>query len=426
MRFKLLLISFILLLIIIYLIIPIPLWVLYCLLTITIFLMIFKKEKFLLAINSFLFITLTLELVLRLIVGSNLEIYPIPEYPMLKVHQPNQSWGSDNIIGVGNLSKELNTVKYAEYKKGWIFKTDNRGFTYCYDYEDEKLPLIFLGDSYTDCGVQFSWVKQLYEQQNIKGHNLAFGGYGPWSHLMILKKELKHRKLTKKPLVIWCLFSGNDLEEFYNTNLSLNGIKNNSLFSILKIHIDNLRRRSSIKYIFEQCINVFSVEKDIKNPEDKGVIIRKINKKNVLFAKSYIDGNNYTIEQIKSHKNYNILQGVFKEMKDFCNKNNLEIKVLLFPNKAEVYYSYLGNEILKNGYVGDNPSSFSKELTEICKEYEIPFFDLKPYFLKESKKSLKENILLWQKDDTHWNVYGHKKTMEYVRDSVLQFSPEII
>lgn len=137
--------------------------------------------------------------------------------------------------------------------------------------------------------------------------------------------------------------------------------------------------------------NIFNKDQKI----NKKISINKINNIDVVFYRKYID----------ISKKDNLVTHIFT---DSALLERIAA-VVFIPTKYTVYSEFLDKK--------DKGSAF-RFLSEGYSKYGIQVLDLTPALRKESLKRLKNNQFTFFKDDTHWNSYGVKASMEFLKENI--------
>ena len=272
--------------------------------------------------------------------------------------------------------------------------------------ETENVDAVVLGDSYTEPYSRGkkpnSWVDLVSTNKNLNILSSALSATSPNEQLLLLQRTQKFYNIKGKKL-IWCLYSGNDLFDNYNNHYL---VKHLNFYEKWKYKILNFIVKSPVL----SMINPFLKIKLLlptgldNNPRALPYNKYKNNKGTFYAVKHEIDRNNLSLKQVREHWNYSKLVKTITVMDSICKSSNIELEIFMFPNKMEVYTA--------NGITKDTLSSpFSFSVDSICKNLNIPFFDLKPHFIKSAEIC---DSLLWIPDDTHWNNEGHRVAAEYL------------
>jgi len=315
---------------------------------------------------------------------------------------------------VGDLGHKAGFQAY-ETKRRLVFKTDSYGFR-----NDPKeggqtpgpVDLIMLGDSFgtgADTAQDDTWASILSQKYHLHTYNLSMPESSPWHELMNLKIESKRLNTDGKTIVLWALFSGNDLDDSYGDELTPS--VSHSWWQSVRVSLLTFQNLSPIRAV----AGVFWWR--IGHPVKPVVSRRLPNGITLLFRPRYQIAVERTYDQVKKHPNYSKLIAVMDEMKRFTDAHHLAVAVVVIPAKEEVYSWVLHG----NSDVADNAiSGFSQAVAERCKANGLAFLDLKPFFIGEARREFKQSgQLLWWNDDTHWNGRGQEFAAFTVYDRLL-------
>ena len=375
------------------------------------------------AISSISMVLTASDLVLRNFSADSYRLYPNPTLPLTKRYAPNIESIDETF---GDLSIMLGTENFGK-KIYYKLETDIYGFTFSSDYSSlqNSYNLLVLGDSYAESfsfsqnkslsNINHSWADLITKGIELTVYNLSISGTSPWEQYLNLSNEVQRLDLHPNTTLLWCMFSGNDLDDNYGETTDLSKITVNSYWKSLAIRIDNFRERSSLVYLIN---NALSAMPDLSNP-DKVILKDFMGPSKILFFKPYVDRTKRTYGEVLSHSNYKMLESTITAMSHLTMKRNIKLKLLLFPCKEEIY-----SWVLKDAppwATEDTLSGFSVALNRLCIKYNIDFHDLKPFFVERSKRVYKDSAeLLWHNDDTHWNGKGNEAAADFILKHVLK------
>ena len=292
--------------------------------------------------------------------------------------------------------------------------SDKYGFSACHGVSPkDTADLLFLGDSYTACSGNDNWVSYLYEHYGYKGYNLGLPATGPWEQYINLVLEYNRLKINKQPLLLWCFFTGNDLDDFYGPTTDIQQLPYSSWSEKTCYHINNFRKQSSVTYLIKRLlISKFNVHSYSKTAED--VLVKDLpNGKQLLFYKRDAQAAKRSEKAVREHPNYAQLLATLKAMKAFTTKHGIRLNILSFPTKEEVYAWAMNDQ--KSLASPQTPSGFAHVLQQHCDTLGIDFYDLKPHLIEQSEQLFKKSgEILWWYDDTHWNNQGHETVAAYI------------
>jgi hypothetical protein len=293
----------------------------------------------------------------------------------------------------GDLAIFMGDQKY-RFEKFVRFQTDELGFrNNPRERFDENLAVV-LGDSFGagSGGSQEVMLSSVLEERyGVTNYNLSVGGASPWAELMTLKHEIQNISVEPNGIMLWLLFSGNDLDDSFRKCFD---VHTNGRLRQLLIRAENFRFRSPVLKMLRRNVDRSHLVK-----------VQTLNDQQLLFYTPYIERVNRTEDEIKAHENYSIFQQIFDEMYAFCLSYQLRLYVVLVPSKSETYsWVFRGSDGNRhtNGRGG-----LSEVLLQWCEPEGIPFLDLTPHFKWMAEHEWRQNgRLLYWRDDTHWNDLG--------------------
>lgn len=318
----------------------------------------------------------------------------------------------------GDLAAMSGVKNYRETRRT-VFKTDSFGFRTDKIATEDVLDVIILGDSFgagTDTSQEKILGSLLTGKYGFKTYNLSIPNSSPWHELMDLKTELKRLRTKPGTVVLWTIFTGNDLDEEYSDVME--PYHPQDPFKYLYLNLINYKSHSPIQrllthYTFFKPLPFTEYE----TPER--VFARDfLNKKKILFYHNYEQRRKRTIVDILRHHNFKKLNRVFDEMKRFAGSEDLTVAVVLIPSKEEVY-----SWVIDGGrpWSSDTkPSPFSVAVSELGRAEGFYCLDLKPFLISESKRLYDDSgEILWWYDDTHWNGRGHAAAASIIYENLL-------
>ncbi len=272
------------------------------------------------------------------------------------------------------------------------FITDTYGFRNWAAALTNEVEILVLGDSFA----YGSGVTQDLTFSNLLAANLGKTVYNlavpacPRQEVRNLMLELPRLKLTANPILLWLIFEGNDLLSDEHPNQTIETRARSNLGQLL-IPLISYGQRSPIGQLFGAWWRGYSTKEQ--------VLVREFPMHGtVLFYRPYEHSMGLTRKNIKQMVGWQNLQVAFDSMRKLAKAHALKVYVITAPTKAQVYVD------------ADKSSS---DLAILIREQALAsgfdFLDLKPSLIKAANRPLGEKQnLLWWKDDTHWNDYGHK------------------
>jgi len=332
--------------------------------------------------------------------------------PYLSRFSPNVSFTG---VVTGDLAHNRGFQAY-QTERTIVFKTDSYGFRNDYAEGGQTqgpIDLIMLGDSFgTGVGTTQgeTWASILGQRYQMRTYNLSMPESGPWQELMNLKIESKRLHTDKKTIVLWALFSGNDLDDPYGDELTPS--VSHSWWGPIHSTLLTFRNLSPIRAVAE------GFQWRLRHRSVNPVVARRLaDGRNVLFRPRYQIAVERTYDQVKRHPNYSKLVAVIDEMKSFTDAVHLSVVVVMVPAKEEVYSWILNGTTMA---ANDTSSGFSKAVAERCDADGLTFLDLKPLLVEEARREFGQSgQLLWWNDDTHWNGRGQEFAAFTVYDRLI-------
>ncbi len=296
------------------------------------------------------------------------------------------------------------------------FETDEHGFRNSINLNDADFILVgdsfIVGNGNTQEHIPSEILSRLL---NKKVANIAFPG-DPNSYEKNLLEFQNEISMQSKIILFY--FEGNDFENkdinnnkeerknkslnskfFYKTWIYYNILENTKDIYLAKIYPSNqvffklIRRNSySINQIIFDKLYYF-YKKRLLNKEfskNKKILIKNVNQRSIAFYNNYVP---------KTRKNKIFFTHIFKNI-DILKKIQF---VIFIPTKYRVYSDFLGENLSDN-----------LALEFLKNEYEklyIPVYDITKILKSEIKN---ENLVYWR-DDTHWNYNGINVSMKYIK-----------
>lgn len=275
------------------------------------------------------------------------------------------------------------------------FETDRFGFRNRPAAADAPIEIVVAGDSFglgSGTAQDLIWPSLLGRSLGRSIYNLSLGGQSPSDELYNLRFELPRLRLAPRALVIWMIFSGNDLEDSYAT-----------------LGVDPLTQRRSIPgELYTRLANfrghspVFRLARSITSyPERKErVFSREIEGAGrMLFLHDYAA----ELERDYTGENFGKLLQSITDMKKLL-AGRADLLIAIAPSKEEIYL---------------RPGVLSSPLFEIivphCELLGISCVDLRSPLARAAPEAKEP---LWWPDDTHWSESGHRVVSEFLSREV--------
>jgi hypothetical protein len=285
-----------------------------------------------------------------------------------------------------------------------------------------------LGDSYVigwSIDQEKTWVERLAQKIAKPVYNLGVSGISPKQELMLLKYLLHTNPESMKiEHLLWVIFEGNDLEDYYETfrsqdphesNESRNPFAGTIEEALHSIPLD-MKEESVINRLRERQIVFthpsFEGHKNDHYEVDGIPLVDPLYHSTKygyrMFRKEYIERAGKPESYVLNHPNRPLLDQTFKEMEALRRKYSFKVTVLLAPSAPRLYARYfedlppISNEPFFLNYVKDLAHSAGFEVVDLNEL-------LQPCSAKE---------LLYWRDDTHWNERGNEIVAEILRRSI--------
>jgi hypothetical protein len=288
------------------------------------------------------------------------------------------------------------------------FVTDSLGFRNEPGALAEPVDVILLGDSFgVGAGTtqEETWAALLEGRWGHRVYNLSMPG-GPWHEVLNLEYTLERLETRPGTVILWALFSGNDLDDAYGESLeppAPRGALGRAL-----VAYGSFRRRSPLRLL-------------LRSPHGSRaeVIERALPRgEPVLFFGPYAERARRTPGDLHAHPNHPALRRVLARMRRLAAARGIGVAIIAIPSKAEVYSWLL--EGREPWSARSEPTAFAAVLSSAAGEEGFRFLDLEPR-LAEAARRLYElhGKSLWWRDDTHWNAEGHRVAAEAVAAELL-------
>lgn len=323
------------------------------------------------------------------------------QMPLVTRYVPNEVYEG---VNYGDVSRHLFTHAPA---RPYRFVTDAYGFRNEVS-DPEQIDLLILGDSYGDgsgTSQDERLVNILAEQYEFTVYNLAFDATSPWQQYVNLAVEIDRLDTHEGTLILWILFSGNDLDDYYYPELDIDALPWRSPLGKLGTSIRNFRDHSPVsRYI--------SVARTNRSP-DWLVEETFLDGSTMVFSYQYIEVSQRTSEDIRNHPNYEHLRATLTATHELTDSKGVTLVIILAPSKEEVY-SWLTDQA-DPWSTNPSPGEFAVELEALTDQEGLCFIDLKPLLVAESQRVYEESgDLLWWRDDTHWTPLAQQITAAYL------------
>lgn len=235
---------------------------------------------------------------------------------------------------------------------------------------------------------------------------------------------LRNEVISYKPDLVIMLLIHNDFNESFQFKPGV------YTSSFLKLKIDNnavieeiqpepyvapwynfLRKTATWRYLAYRQKVKFQVLKDIILGD---IITGKAfadikNDESEYQANIEVSNINEHIPEIKIATDY-----LFREIKSVCDKNNIEILILMDGNRDGIY-----NNIGTGHSYETGPLKLNSIAGSMALKYDINFIDMHPIFENDYSINHKSFTFL---NDGHWNSYAHKYVADVIYKYIAQHS----
>jgi hypothetical protein len=371
-----------------------------------------RARKVTLVIVSVALTATASDLVLRLtpVVPDDL-VEKWPRMPLVNRYVPGLNYEGHRF---NDLSRMAGVKEWREEKLVRVI-TDSEGFRNEQPDLTRPLDVIILGDSFGGGAVsqEHTWGSLLAREYRLNTYNLSSPASGPWQQYVNLWAEQERLPTGRGTVLVWQLFTGNDLEDDYGS-LDVGALPWRGPLGAWLSRVHSWGARSPVRYLIENSAGG-------RGP--RGAVIARdfLNGRKLLFYQPYTETSFRTPEQIVSHPNFGRLRATVGAVKRLAEARGMRLVVVLVPSKEEVYsWVWKGEPVWATEA---NPSGFSTVLTRLCAEEGIGFLDLKPRLIAESRRTFEgAGQLLYWYDDTHLSTAGYVFTASVIYRELIRTS----
>lgn len=372
-------------------------------------------QNFLLSLSAICLTVTCLDLTLRPLISHRLHYTPtniasrkLPRLPIVGRWDPNLSF---DVESYGDLAAMSGDVRLREYRRV-AFHTDSAGFRNV--PERGPVDLVVLGDSFgagvgaTEDKIFARLLETRYAQRT---YNLSYPG-GPYDQFVNFAIESPRLTFTPTARVIWTFYTGNDMDDAGGEIWELEKLPWRGAFGQLQVEYRTFRNRSPLNQ-WMQALRWW-----LKG-RTEGVIVRELpNGRPILFQSSHEAWAKRTREEIERHPNFSKLERTLSAMRNLMANRELDLTVLIFPTKGEVYPWILDQ---RTPMPDDARSSgFALAVLGACERARLRCLDTKPYLVEQARRLLDSSgELLWWRDDTHLGERGHEAVATLIADEIL-------
>lgn len=341
-----------------------------------------------------------------------LSVHTWDEMPLVFRYDAGVRYDGETYGDLAMMSLDKSLREYRGYK----FRTDAYGFRN--DPANATLQpadVILLGDSFgVGAGTtqEATWATLLAREHNLSVYNLSIEGAGPWQELINFELEIDRVRPRAGAVVVWAIFSGNDLDDAYYTPLNVSALLWQGKLARLVYAFKKFRYRSPLRRVILPVAGAWNSREN--------VIARDFAAgRKALFYAPYDASRRRTRQDVLRHPNFAALGRVVAAMKHVTDERGLRLAIVCLPSKEEVYSWMLDGA--QPWSTGAQPSGFGDALKDLSREHGIAYVDLKARMVAASRRTFEESgELLWWWDDTHWNAVGHRVAASVVYDELLR------
>jgi hypothetical protein len=336
----------------------------------------------------------------------------VPELPEIYRFSPNI-----NFVGrtYGNLAATSGRKDWRE-NRDIRFVTDGNGYRNDPVELDVARPvdLVILSDSYgvgDGTSQEATWPSVLSREHKLTLYNLSMDGASPWQEFVTFMLEKDRLKLPPNTLVVWTLFTGNDLDDLYLPVYEKSQLPWRGHLAQVKDALRDFRYRSPLRRILLRHGEASPREDVIARTLPDGRLM--------LFSRAYEQAAMRTPDEVRRHPNFNQLRSTIKAMKKLTDFDRLRLAIVVLPCKEEIYSWVLAQK--QPWFGAAELSGFAQVVEELSQANDIQFIDLTPRILAAARRAYTEQsgALLWWRDDTHMNGLGHQAAATAIYDQLL-------
>jgi hypothetical protein len=273
-----------------------------------------------------------------------------------------------------------------------------------------KQNIIVLGDSYSSAAPSYSdcWPNLLRIKTKKNVYNLAQPGESPNQEFIQFSLENKRILKDTNCIILWQLFSGNDLDDVF-FGLNIDSLKSTLFLDKIITKSTNLYSSSILGFITDKI----KAKNNIDYKPNSVLVKTDTYGKKMYFLKPYIEHARRTEKDIVSHPNFKNIEKLIACMK---KKFGYKYKIIIMPlpSKEEVYYWMLNKN--DSVLIHKNKFKFSKIINKLCVKYNITCINPSDYLYEMALFHAKNGKYLWLNDDTHMNKLGNNILTNFIVD----------
>jgi len=360
----------------------------------------------LLAANALLAPIVAMDLVMRSMIGHRLHYRPEvtflrkwPPLPEVYSYAPRVEFEGESYGDLAAMTgrRELREPRVV------TFRTDRDGFRNDPSVADSQIDVVVLGDSFgAGAGVtqRDVFASRLGDRTGLNVLNLSISPAGPWAEFLYLKRAYDRFRWAPKAIVIWALYVANDLEDAYGPVAEESTPWADPSLAMSTVFAD-FQRRSPIRELAGRV----TAGDPAQNANLVVASVDPLTRRPLLFYRPNLNYCDLSPAQVRQDPNFKNLRQTVAAMRDFTEKRDLQLKVMVLPAKEEVYGWVLEGKAPWS--VRREPSGFARTIEQLAAESRLPFYDAKGDFFAEGERHFAAGELLWWRDDTHINGAGH-------------------
>lgn len=335
-----------------------------------------------------------------------------PRMPLVVRYRPNLNFHGR---AQGELSAIAGNPDYAVIREITL-QTDAYGFRNA-DADPDNIDLIILGDSF---GLGMStteaatWSNLLRDEYGLSIYDLAAPASSPWRQYANLGMEIDRLDTREDTILLWLIFTGNDLVEEYEDYYEIDQLPYQNGFSAFVTSWRTFILYSPIGITTERM----NIAATLSEEQAKPVTVKTfLDGKPLLFSNLYVEQQELSAEEVYRHENYPALEKSIAAGVQLARAKGLTPVIALVPTKGEVYKWVLNDD--EPWSSPPDPSGFSQVIAEISEKNNVCYLDLKPHLIEESKRVYEETgDLVYWRDDTHWSESGNAVMAQWFYESI--------
>ncbi|HVG02178.1 MAG TPA: hypothetical protein VM842_04770, partial [Nitrospira sp.] len=287
-----------------------------------------------------------LDFILRPLVGSHLHYSPMNQHQRRLSTLPILGrWDAMvNFSGwvYGDLAAMTGDSSFREPRK-IEFRTDARGFRN--DTVPARVDVVVLGDSFA-AGVGVTqtgtFAHALAARHGLSVYNLSYPG-GPYEQYLNFSIEASKLNLVPGTVLIWTLYTGNDLEDAGGEIWDIDALPWRTGVSAALVEYRTFRDRSPLRQIWNSLLSrLGGISKD--------VLVRSLpDGKSMLFYGPQEAWGERTRAEVERHPNFPKLLTTFRAMKKMAETMGVRMAIVVLPTKGEVYRGVLNPQLPDEG-----------------------------------------------------------------------------